>query len=209
MMDRAFANRPPSTQEERTRRIKRLGSIGLLVAVLLLLSRCMYYDYAVRVDHPSVRYPSRYAGTQGDEFQFYTTVHRVDAPSGGRIEIEVQHLAREPYKELYESRITVHYVGPSRRLQVRPESVRLEHRTRSGKLLEPSKSSSDLGSCARQTTPGCQEAFSQLYRRPRSRRLRERVYLEYEMDGQRHVIDSSFPLEYRYHYSWWDVMRGI
>jgi hypothetical protein len=156
-----------------------------------------------------VRYPSRYAGAEGDEYQFYTTVHRVDAPAGGRIEIEVQHLAREPYKELYESRITVHYVGPSRRLRVRPGSVRLEHRTRSGKLLEPSRSSSDLGSCARRSEPVCQEAFSQLYRRPRSRRLRERVYLEYEMDGKRHVIDTSFPLEYRYHYSWWDVMQGI
>lgn len=195
--------------DERRRRIRRLANIGALVVVLMLLSRCMYYDYAVRADHPSVRYPSRIWGTENDPYQFYTSVYRTRDP-GGSIDIEVQHLAREPGRKLSQSRITVLYDGPSRRLRVRPGSVRLEHRTRRGKLLKPSETRSDVGRCVAQTTtPGCTETFSHFYRPPRSRRLQERVRLEYELDGRPHVIDVTFPLEYRYHYSWWDVMLGI
>lgn len=195
-------------REARNRRIRRLANLGLLVVVGLLLSRCMYYDYGVRADDPAVRYPSPYADDDGTH-QFNTTLHRIDEPAGGRIAIEVQHLARKPNRRRFESRITVRYIGPSRRLRVRPGSVRLEHRTRSGKLLEPGDSSSDLGSCAARTTPACAETFSQLYRAPRSHRLQERIRLEYELDGRPHVIDVSFPLEYSYHYSWWDVMQGV
>lgn len=194
---------------ERRRRIRRLASIGVLVVILMLLSRCMYYDYGVRADHPSVRYPSRYAGTKEDAYQFYTSVYRAREPDGGSIDIEVQHLVRKPGRDLSESRITVQYMGASRRLRVRPKSVRLEHRTRRGKLLRPSETRSDLGRCRRATTPGCAERFSHFYRPPRSKRLQERVRLEYELDGRPHVIDVTFPVEYRYHYSWWDVMQGI
>lgn len=196
-----------SRRNERRRAIRRLANVGVLVVVLMLLSRCMYYDYGVRADDPGVRYPSRYAGTEDDVYQFHTTVYRMDKPG---IEIEVQHLARGPGRDRSESRIAVQYYGRSRRLRVRPESVRLEHRTRAGKLLRPSETRSDVGRCVRQTTtPGCTETFSHFYRPPRSRRLRERVRLEYELDGRPHVIDVTFPLEYRYHYGWWDVMMGI
>ncbi|HEX6040082.1 hypothetical protein [Longimicrobium sp.] len=194
--------------DERRRRARRLSVIAILVVVSLLLSRCMYYDDGVRADHPGVRYPSRYAGTEDHPYQFYTTLYRADGTSGGGVEIEVQHLAQEPFKDFRESRITVQYDSPSRRLRVRPGSVRLEHRTVRGKRLEPSESRSSIGSCARQTS-GCVETFSHVYRPPRSRRLQERIRLEYELDGRVHVIDTTFPLEYRYHYSWWDVMMGI
>jgi hypothetical protein len=200
----------PAGPEARSRRIRRLANVGAVIVVLLLLSRCMYHDYGVPADDPAVRYPSRHHGAEDDPYQFYTDVYRADDPAGGSVEIEVQHLAREPYKRLYESRLTVRYGGPSRRLRVRPESVRLEHRTRGGRLLQPSETRSDFGACRTRTaTAGCTETFRQLYRQPRSRRLRERVYLEYELDGRTHVIDATFPLEYRYHYSWWDVMLGI
>ncbi len=169
----------------------------------------MYYDYGVRTDHPSVRYPSQYAGTEDDPYQFYTGVYRAREPGGGRIDIEVTHLVREPGRDLSESRVTVQYIGASRRLRVRPEGVRLEHRTRGGKLLRPSESRSDIGRCLRAATPACTETFSHFYRPPRSRRLWERVRLEYEMDDRLHVIDVTFPLEYRYHYSWWNVMQGV
>lgn len=170
----------------------------------------MHYDYGVRADDPGVRYPSRYAGTGDDPYQFHTILYQAREPMGGGVTIEVQHLARTPGTRLRESRIRVEYTGPSRRLRVRPGSVRLEHRTRAGKRLQPSESRSDLGRCARQTTtPACMEAFTHRYDPPRSRRLRERVYLEYELDGRVRVIDVTFPLEYRYHYSTWDVLMGV
>jgi len=184
---------------------------ALLGGVMLLLSRCLYFDYGVRADHPSVRYPSRYGGTEDDDHQFYTTLYRMyDTTTGNKMEIEVQHLAREGRRGLYESRVTVLYLGPSRRLHVRPGSVRLEHRTRDGVLLRPRESRSDLGRCLERTsTPACTETFSHFYGRPSTLRLEERVYVEYELDGTVYAVDTTFPLEYRYHYSWWDVMLGV
>lgn len=198
----------PPVLDARQRRIRRLAKLGGVAAVLLLLSRCMYYDYGVRADDPGVRYPSRYRGTEHDAYQFYTALYRAEESVGG-VEIEVQHLTREPDKEFFESLVTVQYYGTARRLRVKPESVRLEHRTRGGRLLAPRETRSDIGRCAADTEGGCRETFGHVYRRPHSRRLRERVRLEYELDGRTHVIDTTFPLEYRYHYSWWDVMLGI
>jgi hypothetical protein len=165
-----------------------------------------YYAYAVRSDHPQLRYEERrFFHGKGETYRFFSTLFRKDyGDEDSSPEIEIDHLER-PFKgpeDTYHSEIRWFGRG---KMTVDITSVRLEHRTLEGVLIVPAER--EVEAC--EGNPRCIPSIRQTYRCPLPGKLIEHVYLELELEGQRHKVEVTLPLEYRYQYSELGALMSI
>jgi hypothetical protein len=178
------------------------------------LAGCRYYSYAAECDKLALPYKNHILQCDGSEdYGFYSTLYTVSAKNqyGGRVKItHLQHKDKGIYSP----------PGPPRResilsfmfsknsgLELIPESVVLEHYSESNQLLKPKKVRSTLSKCTGVT--GCDGELTLDYGHGLPKRLIEKVSFTIIVDGEEKVISYTIPIEYKFHYSEFDVLMSV
>lgn len=185
----------------------------LTIIVAFSLAGCGHYNYAVKRDGSPIPFENQYDDDDNDEYEFYSTLFKVDPNKQYGDLIEITHLADvynhhhgTPEYTWRKSRLSFNLSKESG-VEVMPESIILEHYSESNERLSPTKVESTVSKCS--DTVGCREYIVLHYEKGIPKNLVENVSFKIVVNGKEKVISYTIPLEYKYHYSFWDVMMGV
>lgn len=185
----------------------------LIALVSLLLAGCGHYNYAVKRDGSPVPFKNKYADNDDNPYEFYSTLYKVNADSRFSDLVEITHLndvynshQRTPESTWRKSFLSFNLSKESG-VELIPESVVLEHYSESGERIMPSKVESTVSKCSGRI--GCNEYIVLHYEKGMPEKLVEKVSFKLIVNGKERTISYTLPLEYKYQYSFWDVMMGV
>ena len=191
--------------------MKRLTILTALAS--LLLAGCGHYNYAVKRGGSPVPYKNKYADNDGNQYEFYSTLYKVNADSRFSDLVEITHLndvynshQGTPESTWRKSFLSFNLSGESG-VELIPESVVLEHYSESGERIIPSKVESTVSKCAGKV--GLRESVVMHYEKGMPEKLLEKVSFKLIVNGKEKTVSYTLPLEYKYQYSFWDVMMGV
>jgi len=187
-------------------------AIFIVLGALSLVS-CGRYNYAVQRVGSPILYKNQYDSDDNEEYEFYSTLYKVNPDKKYSGLIEVSHLNDvhnhhhgTPESTWKKSRLSFN-LSKSSGVEVIPESVVLEHYSESNERFTPSKVESTLSKCS--GTIGCRQNVVLHYEKGMPKRIIEKVSFKIVVNGKEKVISYSIPLQYKYHYSYWDVLMGV
>ena len=189
-----------------------MKKILILLLLTLLGSGCFYYDYAVDREKKELPYKTYYYKERGQKYDFHTVLYS----KSGRLEdsinftdftIYITHLKFElsgKYKNNYLSILSFENTNDSD-VTIDTSSIKLIHKDSNGKLIEPTDSFSTF-----ENNELLNHKYVRIYDSSKlDDFLTEYVYLIMEINDKKKILEFSFPVEKRYHYSFWDVLMGI
>jgi len=193
--------------------MKRLTILTALIS--LLLAGCGHYNYAVKRDGSPVPYKNKYADNDGNQYEFYSTLYKVNADAENRFSdiVEITHL-NDVYnshhgtpESTWRKSFLSFNLSDESGVELIPESVVLEHYSESGERIIPSKVESTVSNCAGRI--GCNEYIVLHYEKGMPEKLVEKVSFKLIVNRKEKTVSYTLPLEYKYQYSFWDVMMGV
>jgi hypothetical protein len=184
----------------------------LTIIIAFSLLGCGHYNYAVKRDGSPIPFENKYDNDDNDEYEFYSTLFKVDPEKQYDDLVEITHLNDvynhhhgTPESTWRKSRLSFNLSKESG-VEVITDSVVLEHYTESNERLRPSKIESTISKCS--GIVGCREYIILHYQKGMPKKLVEKVRFKVIVNGKEKSITYTIPLEYKYHYSFWDVMMG-
>lgn len=185
----------------------------LTLFLLLFLSGCGHYNYGVKRDSSPVPYKNLYDGDDHEQYEFHSTLFKFDNNRKYSDYVEITHLndvynfhESTPEKTWRSSNLNFN-IGEKLGIEVLTSTVKLQHFYESGELIKPSEVLSTISSC--ENTKGCNAFLMLRYNDELPERITERVSFTLVINGKEKHINYTIPLEYKYHYSFWDVMMGV
>lgn len=185
----------------------------LIILVALSLVGCGHYNYAVKRAGSPIPYKNQYDNDDGSDYEFYSTLYKVNQEKQYSDLVEITHLNDvynhhhgTPESTWRKSRLGFNLSKDSG-VEIVPESVILEHYSESNERFMPSKVESTISKCS--GTIGCRGYIVLHYEKGMPKRLLEKVSFKLIVNGKEEIISYTIPLEYKYHYSFWNVMMGV
>ena len=185
----------------------------LAIVITFSLVGCGHYNYAVKLEGSPIPYKNQYDNDDADKYEFYSTLYKVNLSTRHSDLVEITHLNDvynhhhgTPESTWRKSRLSFN-LGKDTGVELIPESVVLEHYSESNQRLSPSKVESTLSKCS--GSIGCREHLVLHYEKGLPKRIIEKVSFKIIVNGKEEIILYTIPLEYKYHYSFWDVMMGV
>lgn len=185
----------------------------LIVLASLSLAGCGHYNYAVEREASPLPYKNKYDNDDGDKYEFYSTLYKVNPEKQYSDLVEITHL-NDVYnhhhgtpESTWRKSCLSFNLSKESGVEVIPESVVLEHYSESGEHFTPSKVESTISKCSGKI--GCREYIVLHYEKGMPKRLSEKVSFKIIVNGKEKIIFYTIPLEYKYQYSFWDVMMGV
>ena len=177
----------------------------LVIIFLFLTTSCLHYNYAVKRQGSPVPYPNRYSGDDENAYEFSSILYAsaTDFPGSGSY-VELQHMTdlHEPYASLlsfsFREKDNVRLVE---------ESVLLKHFDEDGLEIPALSKSDSLADCRQKSF--CNAHVSIQYPRRLPKKILERVSFTLIINGEKKNFSYEIPLEYKYEYSFFDVMMGV
>ncbi len=186
--------------------------IFLLCIVLLISSGCLYFDYAVDRESMDLPYETYYPTERGKRYDFHTVLYSESENEEEPIDyssfaIYLTHLNRNfkgENKGDYTSRLSFQNVKDTD-VKVDYSTIRLIHKDANGNIIPEISSSSTY-----ENKEYVNHMYAKVYDKNKLTNLiTEYVYVEIESKGKRKVVEFTFPIKKKYHYSFWDVMMGV
>jgi hypothetical protein len=185
----------------------------LTIIICTSLAGCGHYNYAVNKVGSPIPYINQYDGDDTQEYEFYSTLYKVNPDKRHSDFIEITHLNDvynhhhgTPESTWRISRLSFN-LSKGSGIELVPDSVILEHYSKAGDLYKPSTVKSTLSKCT--GTVGCREYLVLHYAEVLPKELIEIISFKVFVHGEEKHISYTIPLEYKYHYSFWDVMMGV
>ncbi|MGY0588251.1 MAG: hypothetical protein ACW7DY_21405 [Paraglaciecola chathamensis] len=185
----------------------------LTIIICAALVGCGHYNYAVKRDGSLIPYKNQYDGDENQEYEFYSTLYKVNSDKKYSDLVEITHL-NDVYNHRHgtpettwrKSRLSFN-LSKNSGVKLILGSVVLEHYSESGHKYKPSKVESTLSKCTK--VNGCREYLVLHYEEGMPKKIIEMVSFTVVLQGKEKHISYKIPLEYKYHYSFWDVMMGV
>ena len=185
----------------------------LIILFSFSLIGCGHYNYAVKREVSPIPYKNKYDNDDNNEYEFYSTLYKVNPEKQYGDLIEITHLNDvynhhhgTPESTWRTSRLSFN-LSKNSGVEVIPESVVLQHYSESNERFMPTKIESTVSKCS--GSVGCREYIVLHYEKGMPKRLLEKVSFRIIVNGKEKLISYTIPLEYKYHYSFWDVMMGV
>jgi len=184
----------------------------LTIIACLIIAGCDHYNYAVKKHGSPIPFNNQYDGDDSQDYEFYSTLYKVNPEKRHNNFVEITHLSDVYNRQgtlgstWRKSRLNFNFSKESG-VELVPNSVILEHYSESGQLFNPSTVESTLSKCA--DTMGCRETLTFHYEAGMPKKLTEKVSFRLLINGEEKNVSYAIPLEYKYDYSFWDVMMGV
>lgn len=184
----------------------------LIMLFAFSLAGC-HYNYAVKREAAGIPYENQYDYDDNSDYEFYSTLYK--ASSGKRYGnlVTITHLSDvsnynkdTPEPTWRTSRLSFD-LDKDTGAKVLPDSVVLQHYSKTNKRFIPTKVESTLSKCA--GVIGCQDYIVRHYKKDMPKQLIEKVSFRVVAHGKEEIILYTIPLEYKYEYSFWDVLMGV
>lgn len=184
--------------------MKKIVPIVLLIIIIFLCNRT-YYDYGVDTEKSNLPYRTYYYGERNEKYDFNTVIFSSKdlnkSINYSFFNIFISHLVID--KNSYISTLIFDNIKNTK-LKIFPNSIKLVHTDNSGKLLKHNEIIKKFNEKA------CTGTYTKKYNKDSiPSKLIEYIYFEFELDGQKHIIDKKFIIEKVAHYTFFDILMGM
>ncbi|MCP4260818.1 MAG: hypothetical protein GY774_25320 [Planctomycetes bacterium] len=189
----------------------------LIVSAIFVWKYCFcYYDYAVNRETTSLPYRTYYYSDRNNKNDFSTVLFSLQNTQDefinySKFTVYLDHL-HKPYtknaKGVYTSEIHFQNFTSDDDIKINIESIKLIHKTKKGTLIPAFRT-------VKLFTPNTKTKYqSRLYRKYYNmndlpNKIIEYVYVEVLINNEPKIIEFSFPIEKKYHYSAFDIAMGV
>lgn len=184
-----------------------------IIFTIFLVSGCGHYNYGVEREFSPIPYKNLYEGDDLEKYEFHSTLFQFDVKKEYADYIELTHL-NDVYnyhentpEETWRSSVMSFNIRKNTGVKVLPETVKLQHFYTSGKLIQPNEVLSTLNKC--KDTQGCNAHLTLRYNEELPEKIIEKVSFTLIVNGKEQHLKYMIPLEFKYHYSFWDVLMGV
>ena len=200
-----------------TRIAHTISRLSLTAMLGLTLSGCLHFNYAVKKEDSPIPYNNQYfyEGHQIPEYEFSSTLYRLDKEIKHENHVEIMHLNDisnnnnahlTPNNIWRKSRLDFYFAKDSN-VELIEESVVLAHYSTDGKRYEPLKRVSNLEGCI--GTTDCAKSLVLHYGAGMPNNIIEKVSFTLVVNGKEEHIAYTIPLEYKYEYSYLTMLMSV
>ena len=181
----------------------------IALILLIMINSCLFYGYAVNTKQTKLEYESIYQYEKNKKYQFDTTLLKDD-----NLEITITHCWYNINKKRYESKIWFNCYNFDKEIVINVENIKIEHllndklivcddqfftereNLTNRLLIIPPKSNSS-------------NYYYKIYNSIPKNNVVENVYIELYINGEKRIINKKYNLNYKLHYTTWDIMMSV
>jgi|GEM_PF-3878224 len=183
--------------------------------LIITLSSCGYYGYALNIKKYKEEYKSPYETEKNKKYQFEIILFK-DKNIIKNFEIILTHCWYNINKKEYDSHICINYYKPDKKIKININKIKLIHIYNNAELKLKKANMTNLDKIENGFLIINKDIMGSFYyykfydiKSIPKKSIIEKIYLEFEIDNKIYKIEKTFNLDYKLHYTWFDLVMGI